>query len=113
LLGLIGVLAELDAVPAVDYQEITAFAALSERVRAAEHRHGHGPNGRQMRRGIDHQSTGRRDGSPLSGRFLLATCVSAKSQANQKKTTRYNSRFHMPASPIPEDYSFLCPSVPL
>jgi len=66
-----------------------------------------------MRRRIDYQRAGRRDRPPLSGGLFLAPCTSAKAQTNHKKTTGYGSRFHMPASPILKDYSFLYHSVPL
>jgi hypothetical protein len=64
-----------------------------------------------MSRRIDHQRAGRRDRPPLSGGLFLAPCTSAKTQTNHKKTAGYGSRFHIPASPILEGYSFPCLSV--
>src|SRR6266436_1348009 len=45
LLGFVSLLTELNAVPAVHHQEITAFAVASKSVRAAKHRYGHGSDG--------------------------------------------------------------------
>jgi hypothetical protein len=66
-----------------------------------------------MRRRIDYQRTGWRDGPPLSGRLLPTPGASAKAQTNNKKTTRHGPRFHMTASPILEDDSVHYSSVPL
>jgi hypothetical protein len=56
-----------------------------------------------MRRRIHYQRTGWRDGSPLSGRLLLAPGAPEETQTNHKKTTRHGPRFHLAASPILED----------
>ena len=82
LLGAICLLAELDAEPAIDHEEIAAFASPSKRVWAAKHRHGHGSDRRQMRGSIDYQRSGRRDGAALSSRFLLAQRDCAKPKSN-------------------------------
>src|SRR5260370_66195 len=79
LLGFVGVFAELDSIPAVDDQKIAALAAMSESIRTAKHRHGHGSDSRQMRRRINHQRAGWRDGPSLSSTLLLAPCGDRKS----------------------------------
>src|SRR4029077_9182987 len=103
LLGLVRVRAELDAVPAVDDEQISALAAVSEGVGTAKHRHWHGPDSRQMSRGVNDQRAGRRDRPPLTGGFSLAPGASAKAETNHKKTTGHGSRIHRRITPIPEE----------
>ena len=56
-------------------------------------------------RTVETTETARNHNRHLTSGLLLAPGVSAKTQTNHKKTTGRGSRFHMPTSPIPEDYS--------